>query len=111
MNNTINNTIIPIFIPTDSESEKCPKCHKEENIQQVCKHCGYVYPEEEYENPFSWWQWIIIVLLLIILIDILCVIFYWLFQDIHGYKVETLFEVFKNNWEGISDFFGKLRIK
>ena len=37
--------IIPIIIP--SATDKCPKCQKDEDIKQVCRHCGYEYVEEE----------------------------------------------------------------
>ncbi len=37
--------MFPFFIPYNSEETKCPNCGKKENKKEVCKHCGYDYPE------------------------------------------------------------------
>lgn len=41
----INN---PIIVLPDSTPDACPNCNKEELKVEVCKHCGYIYPED---NP------------------------------------------------------------
>jgi hypothetical protein len=46
------NTIIPIFISPE-EPEKCPECQKEEDIKEVCRHCGYEYLDYS-DIEFSW---------------------------------------------------------
>lgn len=39
---------IPILIPTrPHEPTRCPNCKEIENKKEVCKHCKYVYPEDE----------------------------------------------------------------
>lgn len=37
--------LMPIFLR--SESPKCPKCGKDEDVKQVCKHCGHEYEDDE----------------------------------------------------------------
>lgn len=39
---------------SSDEPDRCPKCGKEEDIKQVCKHCGYEY--EETDNDLSGWS-------------------------------------------------------
>ncbi len=42
--------MFPIFIPMrSSEPSRCPSCKEIESKKEVCKHCEYVYPEDE--NP------------------------------------------------------------
>ena len=42
------NSFAPIFIHTRSSQPcKCPNCQKDEEIKQVCAHCGHEYEEEE----------------------------------------------------------------
>jgi hypothetical protein len=43
----MTNTIVPIFIPMNNQPDKCPKCNKDEEIKEVCAHCGYEYPEKK----------------------------------------------------------------
>lgn len=52
MNNKGQIFFLPMFF--HSEPKKCPKCHKEEDKKEVCKHCGYEYPKNTESYPF-WW--------------------------------------------------------
>ena len=111
------NTIIPIMIPiSPSSSDNCPKCKNEENIIQVCKHCGYVYPED----GGSWLDWLfclLIVIFIIIIINYIGVLGYWIFQDKstqYGFGPETLEKVIRNNFHfyfGWVDGLNNLKIK
>lgn len=87
--------ITPIIIPTNHEEPKCPNCGKNENIIQVCKHCGYEYDEEN----AKWWEFllatIVIVIITVIFIFSVWTIMDWL-SDFDN-KHLSLFECFKNN--------------
>lgn len=37
----------PIIVPK-TEEPKCPKCGREEDTIEVCRNCGYEYPDEYY---------------------------------------------------------------
>lgn len=39
-------SFVPIFIHHNSEPSRCPKCGREEDIKETCRHCGYEYEEE-----------------------------------------------------------------
>ena len=84
---------IPIFI--HSEPDKCPKCEKEEDIKQVCRHCGYEY-EEDGESV---WFILGVIGSFILIIYILVTLTNW-FTALDG---ATLFEVIKNQWEWVTE--------
>lgn len=42
--------IIPVVI--HKEPERCPKCHRVENIKEVCAECGYEYEQGDQSDSF-----------------------------------------------------------
>lgn len=46
--------IIPIFLPSPTPP-KCPSCHKQQSIKNVCAHCGYEYAQGK---GMPWWLWV-----------------------------------------------------
>lgn len=41
------------------QTPKCPNCGNNENIQEVCKNCNYVY-EESKDSLLGFWLWLFI---------------------------------------------------
>lgn len=70
----MNQVIVPIMVPR--EPEKCPKCHKPEDIKQTCRNCGYEYPEE----TAAWYETVLIIILILIGFVVFIVIFF-IFMD------------------------------
>jgi hypothetical protein len=86
--------ITPIFhtyqVPT------CPECGHEEDVKQVCKHCGYEYSESGYSK----WTVIKWILIIILFLWVLCTAIIWIIGDI-GYPQKpdpTLVQVIKNEY-------------
>lgn len=68
------------YIPP-REPERCPKCNKPEDIKEVCKNCGYEYPEDE-EN-FTGVDYLVGASLLIGNIYIIVTLLCWVTSDNH----------------------------
>ena len=74
--------IIPMPILIHQQPSVCPNCHAGEYKIEVCKHCGYVYPQVGYR----WYEHLmyasigLVALLLIVLVVlfIMFAIFNWL---------------------------------
>jgi uncharacterized protein (DUF983 family) len=84
--------ICPIFIHT--EPEKCPECHKTEDIKEVCRHCGYEYKEDE--GCFS----IVVFIIVIVVILVFATWVIWTLSDwLCSSYPTTLLETLKSQWE------------
>lgn len=89
-------TPMPIIIPIDtSEPDTCPKCGKEEDIKQVCGHCGYVYPEDDESS--NWWVPIAVIIFIILVFWVLWTLVQWF-----GGFEDSLWEVLKMQWRWVS---------
>jgi len=89
------NTITPIIIHSNSGPPKCPECGKEENIKQICKHCGYEYPEEEI-NGFMTFLGIVLIIWLILTIA------WWIADNSSLGEKRSLWEIIKVEFEFIT---------
>jgi uncharacterized protein (DUF983 family) len=83
-------------MPNESDEDRCPNCHHEENTETktFCKHCGYEYKEED--DPAPWYFWIIAFMFIITVIILsgwlLWIILSWITGD------QSLVDVFKEQW-------------
>jgi NADH:ubiquinone oxidoreductase subunit C len=87
--------IVPVFIPV--EDDKCPHCGKTENIKQVCRHCGYEYPEDE--NSF-WFNFIATFCVIYLFYSAITVIV-WLMNLQFENDHQTLTDVLRWQWNFI----------
>ncbi len=55
-------TEIILVTQNNSKPTECPNCHKPEDVKQVCKHCEYIYPEEN----TTWWDVVKIIILVVV---------------------------------------------
>ena len=90
------NTIIPVIIHSNSESLKCPECGKEEDIKQVCKHCGYEYPEEEETNGCM------TALVVMLIIWLVITIIWWIADNNSLGEKRSLWETIKAQYHFIT---------
>ena len=93
--------MILVPMPYNNEPDRCPKCGKEEDVKQVCKNCGYEYPEEE---GAPWWQWLIFIGLILLGLTILGIIIGWLagaFNDDYYGEKKSLVQCFGVVWQWI----------
>lgn len=87
--------LIPILIPIGhSETPKCPKCKRNEDIKEVCRHCGYEYKHE----PTNWYEKIIIAIVTILILWAIITVSLWLMGNLIGDN-KTLWEQIKLEWE------------
>lgn len=92
--------IAPGYIPPTStrEPERCPNCHKEEDVKEVCKHCDFEYPSEESLS----WQDICMGLLFVFM-------FFWLIGTLlcwfanSSMHDSTLLDILKGQWEWLTN--------
>jgi hypothetical protein len=87
--------IIPIFFHSKSETSKCPGCKKDENIKEICAHCGYEYKESEFSDFIP-----------ICIIVLGCFVFLWIgftiLDWLFGYPGNrSLLEVIVDQWRWI----------
>lgn len=65
----------PMMInPSNQQPAECPKCHKQEDIIEVCAHCGYEYEPDE----TSWVDGLKVILLILFLVWLVTTIVVWL---------------------------------
>jgi hypothetical protein len=86
---------IPIQFFLQQPEPKCPKCGQDEDVKQVCKHCGYEYEEE---SGLSFGD----VLLLVFIVIGGAFLFLWLvwtFITWFDHENLTLLDVLKNQGE------------
>ena len=95
-------TFVPIFIPHNTEPSKCPKCRRNENIVEVCRHCGYEYEESDW----TWRDVLITVCIVVVGFWLLITVLYWFFQSGNYYGDKTLVEIIVSQWNWLT----KLRI-
>lgn len=98
--NVIHTPYIHQHIPPPSDPDKCPKCSKEEDVVQVCKHCRYEYPEEECNAWAIALGIAILILILAISSWVVSIIGTWFLESSSG---TTLVEVIKNHWEWLTN--------
>ena len=84
--------IIPPFVIKES----CPGCGKDEDIKQVCRHCGYEYKNEW--SQLSLVEKIVAILGVIIILWLIFTIVTWLF-----FADDSLFEIIKSQYEHIKE--------
>ncbi|MFW9872353.1 MAG: hypothetical protein ACFFG0_04565 [Candidatus Thorarchaeota archaeon] len=85
-------TNTPIFIPYNSEPERCPQCKKIENKKTICKHCGYEY---KVDDDITCGDVVLTIMFLGGIVWIILTIFEWLSGG------TPLLRVFLNQWEWI----------
>ena len=96
-----------IFIPHNSEPDKCPKCRQEEYKIEVCKHCGYIYPQ----NGFRWYHHVFYVSVIagIILLVLAVAVFFIACVDTwaqgHLSLVESIAKIAKAWWKVLSNIY------
>jgi hypothetical protein len=66
------NSSAPLMYLPDAEPSRCPKCKKEEDKKEVCRHCGYEYPEEKLSGKSIALGLSIIIFALWVFITLLC---------------------------------------
>lgn len=81
-------TPIPIFI-RDSEPDKCPKCNREEDVVEVCRHCGHEY---EYVDDTRWYHVVGVLLMFLFALVVFLFVAVTIVDWLMGH--ETLWEVF-----------------
>lgn len=79
-----------IIIPVDHTPATCPSCNKREYIIEVCKHCGYVYPQEK----LKWYETLITILIVCSICWAVITLICWLMSNMGGDKL-SLFETVK----------------
>lgn len=87
--------ITPVYIPYNTTPSLCPKCHKDEDIKEVCKHCGYEYQEEKTSGGVIFFCICIICLFL----WAIGTIFNWI---AFNWNQESLFEIIGNQFKYIT---------
>lgn len=86
-------TPVPIFVPM--EDERCPNCDREENIIEVCGHCGHKYEEEEFEGSVFG---VVAKILLVVIVFcwLLITLTIWVFSN------EPLLDILISQWDAIT---------
>lgn len=98
--NTI--TPIPIILPAQERS-KCPACKADEDIVEVCAHCGHKYIDE----PTRWYHVFCGIIMILFVIWALITVISWLFDNsTYGGEKRSLWEIIVMQW----DFVKSLRI-
>lgn len=90
-------TYTPIIIPASVIEDKCPKCNKDENIIEVCAHCGYEYKEE----PTRWYDWVVPLLVVVVGIWALCTVIVWIIDSTEYGDKRSLWEIIVMQWDFI----------
>ena len=83
--------ISTVGMPINTEEDKCPSCGKEEDVVEVCKHCGYEYKDE----PLSFIDRCVIFLIISFAIWFIVVMAHWL---LFNFDNNSLFEIIKGQW-------------
>ena len=99
--------IIPMPILIHQQPSVCPNCHAGEYKIEVCKHCGYVYPQVGYR----WYEHLmyasmlfgIVVLALAIMIFFIAIVATW--ADGHLSLVASIAKVAKEFWKVLSNIY------
>ena len=89
----MSDIIVPILIP--EEPSVCPECGKPEDIVNACRHCGYIYEDED--SPPLRAQ----IIGEIIAFAIIAALFIWIIFTIGDWLAggTPLLDVFKDQWE------------
>jgi len=93
-----------MYLP-DSKPAECPHCHKPEDIKQVCRSCGYEYPEENKKN--DWKETLISVFVLLCIVFILFTLLNWLLPSPFDEHI-TLVQCFANSFKWLFNLFGRI---
>jgi len=93
------NIITPIFIPVSQSKSKCPHCHKDEDVKEVCRNCGYEYKDDDNINFLDVVK---IILFILFACWFIITIVLWL-SPMYGQGNPTLWEVIKMQWQWISN--------
>lgn len=87
----MSDIIMPIFIPTNTEPDRCPKCHKVEDIKRVCRNCGHEYISE----PMGVWPALLVGLGVLMFLFLLFGLFWWLMDSASSWSDHRpLFQVY-----------------
>lgn len=98
--------MIPIFIHSQKrEPDRCPECHKEEDVKVVCAHCGYEYPEED----SSWSQWVAWLTITIVTLTIMCLFIGWATHcEVHPEYKGTFIDYLGETWKSIASLLKRI---
>ncbi|MDP2816308.1 MAG: hypothetical protein Q8O19_06480 [Rectinemataceae bacterium] len=89
------------------EPDRCPKCDRPENVKEVCKHCGYEYPEEN-SPDLRWYEIALIVGVVSFATYAILTFGYWMVGGDWGKPDPTLVEVLESQWQWIKELCGRI---